>query len=85
MNIRRMARAIAWTVAGLMALAVAKYVLLLAVNWRDEPASGHVRRFERMHGQRPRGAPEEDALGHLLGMAAAPRQDPIGLGVARLA
>lgn len=84
MNIRRIARAGAWTAGGFVLLAIGLYLIVLAINWRDEPASADVRRFEQMHAQRPRVAHEQNAVVHVLGMAAAPGQDPIALGIARM-
>lgn len=84
MNVRRFARASAWGVAGLMLLLIAMYLLLLAINWRDEPASADVERFEQVHAQRLKVAHEQNAFVHLLGIAAALGEDPIALGSARM-
>lgn len=78
--LRGIGRAAAWVVAGLALLLIALYLLLLAINWRDEPMSAEHQRFEQLHAQRPQVVDEQNAYVHLLGMGAEPGQDPVAVG-----
>lgn len=85
MNIRSVARAGAWVVGGLLVLAVSLYVLLVAVNWRDEAPSRDAVAFDRLLDERAPVADEANAFVFVLGMAAPPGADPLALGRERKA
>ena len=78
-------RALAWAVGALVALPLIAYLVLVAVNWNDEPPSADARHLAALIRDRP---PLEDAANgyiHALGIAAAADVDPVALGSARSA
>lgn len=85
MEIRSIARGAAWVAGGLLLVGVGLYVALLVVNWRDEPKSQDVLRFEALAGSRPAVADQDNAYVDALGIGAPPDQDPIALGLQRKA
>jgi len=82
---RQVAKALAWVVGSVIALAVVVYLAALAVNWRDEPPSATARRFTELYAAVPAVADEDNAYVYLMGLHAAAGEDPNEAGRRRLA
>ncbi len=85
MLIRRVARAIAWTLAAVVLLAVVLYVVLVAINWRDEAPSAQALQMQRIIDDRPVVGDADNAYVFLLGLAVPEDQDPLAWGRKRMA
>jgi hypothetical protein len=82
---RKVAKALAWVVASVIALAVVVYLAALVVNWHDEPPSAAARRFTERYAALPAVADEDNAYVYLMGLHAAAGEDPNEAGRRRLA
>ncbi|WP_162301435.1 hypothetical protein [Cognatilysobacter segetis] len=80
---RGIVRGLAWTVGGLLLVAIALYGALLVINRRDPPPSADVQRFEAM--VRGRAAVDDTANGYVyvLGFSAPADADPVAYGARR--
>lgn len=85
MDLRGIARGAAKIIGGLFAAIAIAYLALLAINWRDEPPSADVLRFQAMERARPVVADADNAFVYLLGFAAPAGDDPVALGAKRYA
>lgn len=85
MLIRRVARATAWTLAAVVLLAVVLYVVLVAINWRDEVPSAQALQMQRIIDDRPVVGDADNAYVFLLGLAVPEDQDPLAWGRKRMA
>lgn len=83
MGIERIARAIGWTLVGLVLLVVGLYGVLVMVNWRDEAPSADAQRLTQVIDSRPNVPDAENAFVFVLGLAATPDQGPVALGTMR--
>jgi len=83
MDFRRVARAAAWTVGAGVALVVAFYLVLVAVNWRDEAPSAQALELQRIIDQRPAVADPANAYVLLLGLSVPEADDPLAWGIKR--
>jgi hypothetical protein len=75
----------AWCVLGLLGVVVLAYLVLLAVNWHDAPEGSAAKRLLQQHAQRAPVADADNGFVYLLGFLAGPDQDPMALGMQRLA
>ncbi|MFC0682603.1 hypothetical protein ACFFGH_32645 [Lysobacter korlensis] len=80
MEIRKAARAGAWVVGGLLALAALLYAALLVINWKDEAPSAAAERMVALERGRPAVADEANGFVHALGLAAPEDADPVAFG-----
>lgn len=85
MRVSAVMRAAARAVAALVAFAVVAYLVLVAVNWNDQPPSADAGRLLSMRHDRPAVADVANGYVHALGLAAAPDADPVALGSERKA
>jgi hypothetical protein len=69
-----------WTVLCLLGLAVVFYLLLLAINWRDEPPSMAAQELRRLFEQRPPVRDDDNAYIYLLGFSAPAGRSPQDAG-----
>ena len=72
-------------VLGFFGLVTLLYLVVLAVNWKDQPPSAAARKFEEMIAARPQVPARENAIVYLLGFNAQVDQDPYEVGARRLA
>lgn len=85
MVLRRVIRAGAWTFFVSSSLLASFYLLLVILNWNDEPPSAEVERFVAMARERPPVADEANGFVHALGISAPSDVDAVALGRERLA
>jgi len=85
MDIRRVARGAAWTVAAGAMLVVGLYLVLVAINWRDESPSADALRLQRIIEDRTVVSDSENSFVYLLGLGVPRDQDPFAWGVRRRA
>jgi hypothetical protein len=64
-------------------LAVAPYLVLLAINWHDQPPSATVQAFEQALASRPAVADADNAYLVMLGFGTPPDTEPMAVGMAR--
>ena len=72
-------------VLGLIGLLVLFYLVLRAINWKDQPPSAAALRFNEIIAARPQVPPAENGVVYTLGFAAPAGQDPREVGARRLA
>lgn len=76
---------LAWCIGVVFALGVAIYLVVIGINWNDQPASEASIRLEKL-GRDSASIPDEDnAYVYVLGFAVAPEEDPRIWGTRRLA
>jgi hypothetical protein len=85
MDFRRLARGAAWTVGAGAALAVGLWLVIVAINWRDEAPSEDALRLQRVIDGRPEVADAANAYVLLLGLGVGKDEDPSAWGVKRKA
>jgi hypothetical protein len=83
--IRSALKAIALTLVGCIALAVLLYLVIVAINWNDRKPSQLAQQMTHEHEARPVVADAENGYVYAMGFAAAPGQDPLQLGMRRVA
>lgn len=76
---------LAWLIGGVVALAVAAYLVALAVNWNDQPASEAAIRLERLSRERPPVADADNGYVYVAGFSVARQRDPQVWGARRVA
>jgi hypothetical protein len=75
----------AMTAVGCIALALLLYLVVVLVNWNDRKPSQLAEQLTQEYQSRPPLADDENGYVYAMGFAAAPEQDPLQLGVARVA
>jgi hypothetical protein len=70
---------------GAVAVLVLFYLVLLAVNWKDQPPSAAAVRFDQIIAARPQPPAAENAVVYALGFDVPAGQDPVEVGERRLA
>lgn len=83
-GIRTVARVSAWLLAGILGLIVLLYLLLFAINWRDQPPSEAVLHMRALIENRPEVPASDNAYIYVLGFSAPDDADPQQAGEARL-
>lgn len=63
--LRKLLKAIGWTVAGLVGLVVVLYAVALAINWRDRPPSDAAKQLAQISHDRPAVADENNGYAYL--------------------
>ena len=85
MEIRKLARPLAWMLGACMGLAVVAYAVLFVINWSDEAPSVDAVALTRIVASKP-GVPDAaNAWVFDIGLAAPEGQDPLDQGIARKA
>jgi hypothetical protein len=72
-------------VLGILGLAVLLYLILLAVNWKDQPPSADVHKVREVLAARPQLTATDNGVVYVLGFTAPRDQDPREVGARRLA
>ena len=72
-------------ILGLFGLAILLYLVMLAINWRDQPPSAAYHRLEQAVTARPKVPAAENAVVYTLGFSAPVGEDPREVGARRLA
>lgn len=85
MDFRRLARGAAWAAGAGAALVVGLWLMVVAINWRDEAPSDDARRLQRVIDGRPTVADAANAYVLLLGLGVSKEEDPFAWGVKRKA
>jgi hypothetical protein len=85
MEVRKLARALAWAFCACVGFVVLAYVALLAVNWSDEAPSKDAIALTRIVASKPDVPDTANAWVFELGLAAPEGQDPLALGLKRKA
>lgn len=85
MDFRRVARVAAWTVGAGVVLLIGLWVVVIAINWRDEAPSADALRLQRSIDERPAVADAANAYVLLLGLGISKDEDPLAWGVRRKA
>jgi len=83
--IRKVAKIVAWTAAGIAGFAALLYLAALAVNWRDREPSAVAERLTSQYRDRPLVADADNAYVYLLGFHAPRDRDPFEVGLSRVA
>ncbi len=74
-----------WILGLPLALVVVLYLVLLAINWHDQPPSAAALKLQQISDARPKIRDEENAYIYLLGFSIAQEEDPWVWGKKRLA
>jgi hypothetical protein len=74
-----------YALLGIVGLVVLFYLVLLAINWKDQPPSAAAVRFNEIIAARPQVPPAENGIVYTLGFNVPAGQDPIDMGARRLA
>jgi len=85
MNLRRVVRFCAWTIASGVFLVIALYGILVAINWSDEAPSADAVRLQRIVSERAPLADRDNAFVLSLGLLAPQDKDAYQWGLARKA
>ena len=72
----KVTKILARIILGLFGLAILLYLVLLAVNWRDQPPSAAYHRLEQAVTARPKLPGRENAVVYTLGFSAPAGEDP---------
>jgi len=78
--VKKLLKGIGWTLAGILVLSILFYLILLAVNWRDQPASPAAKRMAAQLENRPPVADADNAYIYSMGFQAPRGEDPQKLG-----
>lgn len=81
---KRILKWAAWLIGGVLALPIVFYLVVLAINLRDQPPSQFANRLEDTYRNRPAVANPDNGYVYVLGFAAAPDADPYTLGLQRV-
>jgi hypothetical protein len=82
--LRKVLRLAGWVVGSVVGLAVALYLVAIAINWRDQPPSPDALRLRASYDDRPAVAERDNAYVYLLAIDAPLDADPYDLGARRL-
>lgn len=78
-------KVLGWLLLATLLLVVLLYLILVAINWKDQPPSAAVTHFEQIVVSRPAVAADDNASVFILGFGAPTDTDPVELGARRLA
>lgn len=86
MNIaKKLLKALMWLTLLVTGLIIVIYLLLLGVNWYDQPPSEASSRLMNLSASRPSVADQDNAYVYLMGFSVEPAQDPRAWGLQRIA
>ena len=83
--VRKLSKALAWLVGGVVALVLVTYGVVLLVNLHDRPPSETALRFAAEFRDRPLVADDENAFVYATGFYVKPGADPQAAGIERIA
>src|SRR5690349_8548465 len=81
---KRLLKASAWLLGGVLTLSIALYVTLLLINWRDRPPSEAALRLTAAYNNRAAIPDADNAYVYVMGFAAAAGEDPNAAGARRI-
>ena len=81
--LRRVLKFVGWSVAVLAACGALFYVVLIGINWRDQPPSETALAFEKAYRERPAVPHEQNGYVFMLGIGVAPTEDVRAMGSER--
>ena len=73
-----------WLLLATFLLVVLLYLILVGINWKDQPPSAAVRQFEQIVASRPAVAADDNASVFILGFGAPEGADPVEVGARRM-
>ena len=85
MEFRRLAQGAAWTAVAGALLVLGLWLVVVAINWRDEAPSADALRLQRAVDERPAVADEANAYVLVLGLGVPAQADPLEWGMRRKA
>src|SRR5688572_27720422 len=74
-----------WLFASTLGAATLLYLVLLGINWRDEPPSAAAIKLQAVYDARPEVADADNGFVYAMGMAERPEGDPRAEGMRRVA
>jgi len=74
-----------WLLLATFLLVVLIYLILVAINWNDQPPSAAALRFEQIVTDRPAVADDDNAATYIMGFSAPSDADPVVIGARRMA
>lgn len=80
----KLAKIIGWLLLATLLLVVLFYLILVAINWKDQPPSAAVLRFEQIIAARPAVAADDNAAVYMWGFGAPTDGDPVEVGTRRM-
>jgi len=80
---RKILKVIGWTVAVIVGLGVAVYLIAVAINWRDQEPSAAAIQIVSLYRDRPALADEANAFIYVMGFSVAPHESPYRMGLRR--
>jgi len=78
-------KVLGWLLLATFLLVVLLYLILVAINWKDQPPSAAVLRFQTIVADRAEVAPDDNAVVYINGFGAPPDGDPLEVGARRMA
>lgn len=82
---KRMLKAAMWLGLAIAGLLIVAYLVLLGVNWRDQPPSQAALRLMKLSASQPAVADQDNAYVYMMGFSADPALEPQALGTQRIA
>jgi hypothetical protein len=82
---KKLLKAAMWLGLAIAGLLIVAYLVLLGVNWRDQPPSEAALRLMKLSASQPAVADQDNAYVYLMGFSADPAQEPQALGTQRIA
>ncbi|HEY5755542.1 MAG TPA: hypothetical protein VIU34_06940 [Steroidobacter sp.] len=73
-----------WLIGGVLALPIVFYLIVLAINLRDQPPSEFAKRLEATFQNRPAVADIDNAYVYVMGFVATADADPYAMGLRRV-
>lgn len=81
----KIGKVLGWILFGLVMLVVAFYLVLLAINWRDQPPSRAALEFQAFYENRTKIEDADNAYVYLMGFDVPKKESPKEWGVKRIA
>ena len=82
---KKLLKALMWLALAIAGLIIAFYLVVLGINWRDQPPSEDALRLMKLSASRPLVADQDNAYVYLMGFTVEPAQDPRAWGLQRIA
>ena len=82
---KKLLKAAMWLGLAVAGLLIVAYLVVLGINWRDQPPSEAALRLMKLSASQPAVADQDNAYVYMMGFSADPAQEPQALGVKRIA
>lgn len=82
---KKLLKAVMWLGLAIAGLLTVTYLVVLGVNWHDQPPSEAAIRLMKLSASQPAVADQDNAYVYLMGFSADPAQEPQALGTKRIA